>query len=84
MAEKRQLTPKQEAFAFAYLETGNASEAYRRSYSVEAMDTRTAQKRAQELLHHAGVAARIAQLRTEAAAKAVLDKAGSGQAPPEC
>ncbi len=28
------LTPKQEAFARAYVETGNASEAYRRSYST--------------------------------------------------
>ena len=28
------LTPKQEAFALAYVETGNASEAYRRSYNV--------------------------------------------------
>ena len=30
----RPLTPKQEAFARAYVETGNASEAYRRSYDV--------------------------------------------------
>ncbi|APY15824.1 hypothetical protein GJU94_13130 [Brucella sp. 10RB9214] len=28
------LTPKQEAFARAYVETGNASEAYRRAYNV--------------------------------------------------
>jgi len=26
------LTPKQEAFALAYVETGNASEAYHRAY----------------------------------------------------
>jgi phage terminase small subunit len=52
MTEKR-LTEKQERFVRAYVELGNASEAYRRSYSVGAMDTRTAQKRAQELLHHA-------------------------------
>lgn len=29
------LTPKQEAFALAYVETGNASEAYRRAYDVK-------------------------------------------------
>ena len=34
MAE-RALTLKQEAFALAYFETGNAAEAYRRSYDVE-------------------------------------------------
>ncbi|QNQ64318.1 terminase small subunit [Brucella sp. 6810] len=28
------LTPKQEAFALAFFETGNAAEAYRRSYDV--------------------------------------------------
>ena len=28
------LTPRQEAFALAYFETGNASEAYRRAYDV--------------------------------------------------
>jgi len=29
------LTPKQEAFAVAFFETGNAAEAYRRSYDVD-------------------------------------------------
>ena len=37
MAEqKNALTPKQEAFALAYVETGNAAEAYRRAYDVRA------------------------------------------------
>jgi phage terminase small subunit len=31
---KAKLTQKQEAFALAYVETGNASEAYRRAYDV--------------------------------------------------
>lgn len=31
---KDDLTTKQEAFAFAYVETGNAAEAYRRAYDV--------------------------------------------------
>src|SRR5262245_26330033 len=42
---------------------------------AKTMDTRTAQKRAQELLHHRGVAARIAELRAEASAKASLSRA---------
>lgn len=33
---KLELTPKQEAFALAYVETGNAAEAYRRAYDVKA------------------------------------------------
>ena len=32
MAKK--LTPKQESFCLAYIETGNASEAYRQAYDV--------------------------------------------------
>lgn len=29
------LTPKQDAFALAYMETGNAAEAYRRAYDID-------------------------------------------------
>ena len=35
------LTPKQEAFARAYIETSNASEAYRQSYSASRMKDET-------------------------------------------
>ena len=35
------LTPKQDAFACAYVETGNASEAYRRAYDVAPDCSRT-------------------------------------------
>jgi hypothetical protein len=38
------------------------------------MDDRTVQKRAQELLHHAGVAVRIAELQKAAADKAVVSR----------
>ena len=38
------LTIKQEAFARAYVETGNASEAYRRAYNAENMQQITATK----------------------------------------
>src|SRR5262245_35626956 len=74
MSDKRQLTAKQERFALLYLEIGNASEAYRRSYDVGKMDDRTAQKRAHELLHHPGVAARVGDLQKAAANGAVLDR----------
>ena len=35
------LTPKQEAFCLAYMETGNASEAYRRAYDADNMKPAT-------------------------------------------
>ncbi|MDE0590428.1 terminase small subunit [Halocynthiibacter sp. C4] len=35
MSKRDKLTEKQEAFALAYFETGNAGEAYRRAYDVE-------------------------------------------------
>jgi len=73
MSDKH-LIAKQEKFALLYLELGNASESYRRSYDVGNMDDRTAQKRAQELLHHPGVAARIAELQKAAADKAILNR----------
>ena len=38
------LTIKQEAFARAYVETGNASEAYSRAYNAENMQQITATK----------------------------------------
>lgn len=57
------LTPKQEAFALAYIETGSASEAYRRAYCADEMKPETLNKRASELLAHGGVAGRIESLR---------------------
>lgn len=57
------LTPKQEAFAQAYIETGNASEAYRRAYEVSSTTkANTIEKRACELLKHGKVGGRIAEL----------------------
>ena len=56
------LTVKQEAFAKAYIETGNASEAYRRSYSAGKMKDEAVHVKASELLKHGKVAVRIAEL----------------------
>jgi len=64
------LTPKQEAFYRTYLETGNANEAYRRSYNASNMKSETINRRAQDLLKNGTIAARIAanneRLRTKA------------------
>lgn len=57
------LTPKQEAFCLAYLETGNASEAYRRAYSAQNMKPETVNKRASELLANGVITGRLAELR---------------------
>jgi phage terminase small subunit len=53
------LTPKQQAFVFAYLETGNASEAYRRAYDASRMKPGTVEKRAAELLRHGVIKGRL-------------------------
>lgn len=66
------LTPKQENFCLAYLETGNASEAYRRAYDAENMKAETVNKRASELLDNGEVAGRLAELRAPVIAKAQL------------
>jgi phage terminase small subunit len=57
------LTAKQEGFCLAYLETGNASEAYRRAYDAENMKPETVNKRASELLDNGVIAGRLAELR---------------------
>ena len=56
------LTPKQEAFALAYVETGNASEAYRRAYNAVRMKPAVINVKASELLANGNVAVRVAEL----------------------
>jgi phage terminase small subunit len=58
-----ELTPKQEAFCLRYLETGNASEAYRLSYDADGMATATVNRKAKELLDNGKIAARLEMLR---------------------
>ena len=60
------LTPKQEAFALAYVETGNASEAYRRAYSAEKMKPASVAVNASKLLAGAKVALRVQELQAKA------------------
>lgn len=57
------LTQKQEAFCLAYIETGNASEAYRRAYNAENMAPATTNRKAKEVLDNGKIAARITELR---------------------
>lgn len=59
------LTAKQEAFCLAYLETGNASEAYRQAYNAENMKPETVNRKAKELLDHGKISARIEALQEE-------------------
>ena len=61
------LTPKQEAFARAYVETGNASEAYRRSYDVaENCKPETIWSNACQLLSDTKVSQRVMELQEAA------------------
>ena len=60
------LTAKQEAFVRAYMELGNATEAYHRVYNGNGTMSRATQSRnAHELLEQAKVLERLEQLKTE-------------------
>lgn len=67
MVKKPVLTEKQEAFAVAYIQTANATEAYRRSHDVEP-DARDSwiYVEAAQLLDHPKIAPRIAELQEKA------------------
>lgn len=72
MAEK--LTAKQEAFCLAYLETGNASEAYRRAYDAGDMADSVIHVKACELMKNGKVAVRVQQLQDAVAEKTLVTK----------
>ena len=61
------LTIKQEAFARAYVETGNASEAYRRAYNAENMKQESIAVRACQLLAHCKVSVMVQKLKDQVA-----------------
>jgi len=56
------MTPKQETFCLAYIETGNASEAYRRAYDAENMKPETINRNAKALLDNNKIATRLDEL----------------------
>jgi len=63
------LTQKQEMFCIAYIETGNASEAYRRAYNAENMQPATITVKASQLLAQDNVSVRVDALRAEQVAR---------------
>lgn len=63
------LTIKQEAFAQAFIETGNASEAYRRAYDCGKMKEATINREAKRLIDNPHIATRIAEGQGQAAEK---------------
>lgn len=62
---KRRFTDKMELFCLAYVETGNASEAYRRSYNTANMAEKTVQREGYNTLQKPQVQARINELRNQ-------------------
>ena len=66
MTERRPLTPKQENFAQRFVELGNASEAYRRSYDASRMKPSTVNRKAVELLANGKITARVRELQAAA------------------
>jgi len=65
-------TQKKEDFCLAYLETGNASEAYRSAYDAKNMKPETIAKRASELMSDGYVTGRLEELRAPVREKALL------------
>lgn len=59
------LTPKQEKFCAVYIETSNATEAYRQAYDVENMKPATINRRAKDLLDNGKIRARIDEVMVE-------------------
>ncbi|HDX9111814.1 TPA: terminase small subunit [Klebsiella michiganensis] len=59
------LTIKQEAFCQAYIETGNASEAYRTAYATDKMKPEAVHVKASELLSNGKISVRVRELQGE-------------------
>ena len=74
------LTQKQEAFCLAYLETGNAAEAYRRAYDVaEAAKDSWIYVEATQLLDNPKITLRLEQLQEEAKKLALFNVAKASE-----
>jgi phage terminase small subunit len=57
------LTSKQENFCHAFIELGNASDAYRAAYDADEMLPNTINRKAHDLINNGKIAARIEELR---------------------
>lgn len=69
---RTKLTQKQEKFCLKYIETGNASEAYRQSYNTSKMKPETIHRKAKELMDAGKIAARIKELQEEAKKNSIV------------
>lgn len=69
-----ELTIKQEKFCNYYIELGNASEAYRRSYDCSGMKVPTINRKAHEMLKCENVSARISEMRANLSKKTSIEK----------
>ena len=70
------LTPKQEAFALAYVETGNGAESYRRAYDVKAETTHSSiYVAASRLLSDPKIKLRVRELQEQAVELVLYSKA---------
>jgi phage terminase small subunit len=67
------LTIKQERFACAYVETGNATAAYRQAYKALAMSAGAIRKEASRLLHHPAIIAEVTRLKRAVANRNEID-----------
>ncbi|APB99033.1 terminase small subunit [Polynucleobacter asymbioticus] len=56
------LTPKQEKFCQKFIQTGNASEAYRQSYDAQKMKPESINRKAKELMDNGKITARVKEL----------------------
>jgi phage terminase small subunit len=70
--EQNNLTLKQQNFVHAYLETGNASEAYRRAYDAREMKPESVGRKAAELMANGKITAKLDALREPVIAKVQL------------
>jgi hypothetical protein len=75
LIEAGALTPKQEAFAMSFIETGDAVASYKAAYDTDGMLAATIKRSAFDVRHNAKVATRIHQLRGAIANTFVLSEA---------
>lgn len=68
------LTIKQENFCNYYIESGNASEAYRRAFSCDKMKSESVNRLAFELLNNIKIASRVKELKEELKKKSDITK----------
>ena len=67
-----ELTQKQENFCLAYIETGNASEAYRKAYNAAGSSEKSVWELASKMLDNPKVISRLEALREQAARRALF------------